>query len=324
MSRVLNKNIQTSQLLVPKLIFDKKNINFQDNQNIFNLIQFNDNQNHKPFPSPVDFGIPNYNDKPPQPIRYQHIETTESDELSISIKDLRNNDKKILTLLSEEIWSSYSFKAIERKLEIHQQSLSRALKRLLDLKLIEKTPIGYKIIENDILYPSIAVLQNDLQQEEEEDRHNLQVENKKTKKRFNQLIQIRIPIKSNIDSIINHLIRKWFGNLRWYGLIKKETGIILQWTAISKYNENNKLFQINLNIVSEYIVIESDATSDKDKVHAISYSNRLVEEITKILKNNLEKQDYERQGEFESSKVPYSAPTAVYTNKVNGKSKNKK
>src|SRR5690349_12857521 len=104
MSRDLNKNIQTSQLLIPKLIFDKKNINFQDNQNIFDLIQFNDNQNYKQFTAaPVDFGIPNYDDKPLQPIRYQHIETTENDELSISIKELRANDKKILTLLSEEI-----------------------------------------------------------------------------------------------------------------------------------------------------------------------------------------------------------------------------
>jgi DNA-binding transcriptional ArsR family regulator len=311
MSRVLNKNIQTSQLLIPKFNFDKGIINYQDNQN------------YKPFPLTIDFNIPNYSgDKPLQPIRYQHIETTEKDELSISIKDLRNNDKKILALLSEEIWSSYSFKALERKLEIHQQSLSRALKRLVDLKLIEKTSVGYKIIEKDILYSSISELQNDIQQEEEEEvKESLQVENKKTKKRFNQLIQIRIPIKSNIDSIINHLIRKWFGNLRWFGLVKKETGVILQWAAISKYDGNDKLFQINLNIVSEYIVIESNATSDKDKVQAISYSNRLVEEITKVLKNNLENQEYEIQGELESSKESPSAPATVYTNKVKGKSK---
>ncbi len=59
---------------------------------------------------------------------------------------------------------------------------------------------------------------------------------KKTKKRFNQLIQIRIPIKNNIELIVNHLIGKWFGNLRWFGLIKKETGFTLQWIAINKYN----------------------------------------------------------------------------------------
>src|SRR5687768_16473913 len=68
----------------------------------------------------------------------------DNDKLTIAINDVRNNDKKILLLLRKEMWSTYSFKALERKLEIHQQSLSRALKRLLDLNLIEKTSSGYK------------------------------------------------------------------------------------------------------------------------------------------------------------------------------------
>ena len=36
-------------------------------------------------------------------------------------------------------------KLFERKLDIHQQSLSRALKRLLDLNLIEKTSSGLRV-----------------------------------------------------------------------------------------------------------------------------------------------------------------------------------
>ena len=36
--------------------------------------------------------------------------------ISISIDDLRNNDKKILVLLSEEVWSTYSFKTLKENL----------------------------------------------------------------------------------------------------------------------------------------------------------------------------------------------------------------
>ncbi len=108
-------------------------------------------------------------------------------------------------------------------------------------------------------------------------------------------------------------------------MIKKETGFTLQWTAINKYSEsnnnnNNNLFQINLNIVSEYIVIETNATSDKEKIDAMSYSNRLVEEITKVLQSNLkekeETEEYEIPEEFPMPKK-YSS---TYVNKVKYKS----
>ncbi len=104
------------------------------------------------------------------------------------------------------------------------------------------------------------------------------------------------------------MIGKWFGNLRWFGLIKKEAGSTLQWIAIDKYN-NNKLFQINANIVAEYIVIESNAVSDKEKVEAMSSSNRIVSEIIKIIQDN--------QQEEEEEEIPNEyAHAPIYTNKV--------
>ena len=316
----MKKNIQSLELLLPNLIFEeKKKVN--NFQNIFDLLLINDKASHNQISS-FAFNINNIEEdtyQPLQPLKYQFTNSDNTNESSISIDDLRNNDKKILVLLSEEVWSTYSFKALERKLDIHQQSLSRALKRLEYLNLIEKTPYGYKLKGKNNL-PLTSIIQNNQSEVEEE---SLSFETKikiKIKKRFNQLIQIRIPIKSNIDIMVNHLVGKWFGNLRWFGLIKKETGFTLQWTAINKYSEsnnnNNNLFQINLNIVSEYIVIETNATSDKEKIDAMSYSNRLVEEITKVLQSNLKEEEYELPEEFPISKE-YSS---TYTNKVKYKS----
>lgn len=323
----MKKNIQSLELLLPNLIFEeKKKVN--NFQNIFDLLLINDKASHNQISS-FAFNINNIEEdtyqplQPLQPLKYQFTDSDNTNESSISIDDLRNNDKKILVLLSEEVWSTYSFKALERKLDIHQQSLSRALKRLEYLNLIEKTPYGYKLKGKNNL-PLTSIIQNNQSEVEEE---SLSFETKikiKIKKRFDQLIQIRIPIKSNIDIIVKHLVGKWFGNLRWFGLIKKETGFTLQWTAINKYSEsnnnNNNLFQINLNIVSEYIVIETDATSDKEKIDAMSYSNRLVEEITKILRSKLkeevETEEYEIPEEFPIPKK-YSS---TYVNKVKYKS----
>lgn len=221
----------------------------------------------------------------------------DNDKLTISINDVRNNDKKILSLLLKEMWSTYSFKALERKLDIHQQSLSRALKRLLELNLIEKTSSGYKLVERNA-YNLNPVLDDNLLNEE------LEIDKSEKNRKYKQLIQIYMPIKGNIEPIVDHLTGKWFGNLRWFGLIKKETGFRLQWIVVDKYS-NNKIFQINVSVISDYVIVESDAISDSEKVEAMYYSNRIIEEIVKVLKENLHEEH-----------VPKKEYTPVYTNDI--------
>ena len=219
------------------------------------------------------------------------------DKFTIAINDVRNNDKKILSLLRKEMWSTYSFKALERKLDIHQQSLSRALKRLLDLNLIEKTSSGYKLVEGSA-YNFNQTLEDNFLNEE------LEIDKSKKLRKYKQLIQIYMPVKGNIEPIVDHLTGKWFGKLRWFGMIKKDTGFRLQWIVVDK-NSNNKIFQINVNILSEYIIVESDAVSDGEKVEAMYYSNRIIEEIIKILQENLLEED-----------IPEKEYTPVYTNEI--------
>ncbi|WP_458745767.1 MarR family transcriptional regulator [Candidatus Nitrosocosmicus sp. T] len=218
----------------------------------------------------------------------------DNDKLTIAINDVHNNDKKILLLLRKEMWSTYSFKALERKLEIHQQSLSRALKRLLDLNLIEKTSSGYKLVERNA-YNLNPILDDNLLNEEPEI-----IKSKKIRK-YKQLVQIYMPVKGNMEAIVDHLTGKWFGNLRWFGLITKETGFRLQWIVVDRYS-NNKIFQINVSILSEYVIVESDAVSDNEKVEAMYYSNRIIEEIIKVLQENLHEES-----------IPEKEFTPIYT-----------
>jgi DNA-binding transcriptional ArsR family regulator len=285
----MNKNIQTSNLTMPGVII-KSNMDFHS---LSYLMQYyGKNQNQITIRANDNYG-------PLQLLQYQL--GPDEDSYPLSINDLHNNDKKILSLLDEEICSTYSFKAIQRKLDIHQQSLARALKRLVYLELVEKSPAGYKLIKKN-MFTSKAFGNRQLVEEE-----NIE-EVTKAKKRFNQLIQMRIPIKTSIELIANRLIGKWFGDLRWFGLIKKETALTLQWIAINKYNNKN-LFQINVNIVSEYIVIECNAVSDKEKIEAMLYSSRIVNEIMKILQSNLQ----------EECEIPKEYAT-TFTNKIKYKS----
>ena len=73
------------------------------------------------------------------------VEEEEDDsQNSLSANDFHNNDNKILALLNEA-GSNYSFKGLMRKLNLHQQSLSRALRRLEEMELVEKSPVGYQL-----------------------------------------------------------------------------------------------------------------------------------------------------------------------------------
>ena len=197
---------------------------------------------------------------------------------------LRNNDSKILSLLGQEAGSNYSFKGLIRKLNLHQQSLTRALNRLEDLKLIKKSQIGYRLTTNgESLMMLLSSTKNSTNNLIGRDNSEL---NKEKQKRngYIQLLQTYIPVDIKPEEILHKLIGKWFNNLRWVGLIESEAGgYMLQWVS-----DDNNAFQIILRVISDYLIIETNACSDKEKIEAMIGSYRIFEQVTKILHNKIE------------------------------------
>jgi DNA-binding MarR family transcriptional regulator len=195
----------------------------------------------------------------------------DEDDYSLSVTDFRTNDNKILSLLNQEDGSNYySFKGLMRKLHIHQQSLSRALNRLQDLGMIEKSTVhsGYKLTQKgeSVLLKSGP---RDL-----EGKGNI----------YSQLILTYIPINVKANEIADSLIGRWFNNFRWVSLIEGGTGYALQWV-----NEDDS-FQVSLKIVSDYIIIETNAVSDKEKVEAMAVSYRIFQHVMRLFQNKLGEQ----------------------------------
>jgi DNA-binding HxlR family transcriptional regulator len=217
--------------------------------------------------------------------------------LSININDfLHNNDAKVLSLLNQETGSNYSFKGLTRKLNLHQQSLTRALNRLEDLGLVEKSSVGYKLSKNGesimmtLSTTTTATKSNNLERSSSSGSCILQEEIsgivEKKGNDYVQLLQTYIPIDIKPDEIVHALIGKWFNNLRWVGFVESETGggYMLQWIS----DNNNNSFEIILRVISEYLIIETNAISDKEKVEAMIGSYRIFQQITKILRNKIE------------------------------------
>jgi DNA-binding MarR family transcriptional regulator len=224
-------------------------------------------------------------------IQKEHDERSSNGSKNHSFEDsfstiddvLRNNDTKILKLLDQEPGSNYSFNGLIRKLNLHQQSLTRALKRLEDLRLIEKSQIGYRLTTNG---ESLMTFLTSKNCNDNYARSGSRVINREREKRnsYIQLLQTRISVDVKPEEILSKLIGKWFNNLRWVGLVESEGGgYMLQWVS-----DDSNSFQITLRVISKYLTVETNASSDKEKIEAMIGSYRIFEEITKILRNKLE------------------------------------
>ena len=190
------------------------------------------------------------------------------EEDSLSATDFHNNDNKILTLLNEA-GSNYSFKGLMRKLNLHQQSLSRALHRLEEMELVEKSPTGYRLSK----VGTNAMSRIELQQQQQQ---------KPKGREYMQLLQTYIPLNIKASEVIRSLIGRWFKSLRWIGMMGSSTGYTLQWTS------DDGSFQINVRLIADYVIIETNASTEKEKVQAMVGSYAIYEQITKAMQSRLE------------------------------------
>ena len=184
-------------------------------------------------------------------------------EDQFSTDDLHNNDSRILALLNEE-GSNYSFKGIQRRLGIHQQSLTRALHRLGEMGLVQKSDVGYQLSKTGEAAAAKTGIAVDAKGRE-----------------YIQLLQTYIPIDIRPAEMVGSLVGKWFKNLRWAGLIESGTGFTLQWSS------DDGSFQINLRMISDYVVVETNAKSQAEKLKAMVGSYAIYEQITRALQERV-------------------------------------
>jgi hypothetical protein len=206
----------------------------------------------------------------------------------VSLDDFQTNDKKVLSLLNQDSDvndNQYTFNGLVRRLQMHQQSLTRSLHRLETAGLIKKTDYGYMLTKN---------LDSILAKKSRIDLENLSKSMSDNTEQFEQILQLYIPTDIEIEDVITKLHGKWFGTLRWIGIVQGDGGYILQWTSNDKY-------KVNLKLVSRYAIVESDALGTKLKSESIIHAHRILEQITKLLKERYSMQvDKDKPHRFDS------------------------
>jgi len=189
------------------------------------------------------------------------------------------NDLAVLQELADSFGDigAVSFQGIRRKLGLHQETLSRSLRRLERDGLIDKSDHDYKISKkgSEIL------------------SHG------KRKHGSDSIPSVAFPIpilrtilppqatEFEIESALSH---KWFGSLRWYGSSSGDDGTILSWTT-----DDGKL-RLSARIADGYLTVESEATTKDSMDIAIKAAYEIFDHVSKAFKYRDMIPARERQG----------------------------
>lgn len=189
----------------------------------------------------------------------------------ISVNDLRQSDIDILEILfdngDENTIATFTFNGLKVRSNLHQEILSRSLKRLKELGLVDKNKTGYNLNKKGKL------LFSELKKILYEKRNN--------QTKYTQIIQLSVPFQIPNQQIVQNLSGKYFGSLRWIGMIQNIRGYQLKWKDIEDFME------IILHLSNNNIIIETNEYKGLNISKAFSYSTKIIESIGSIgMKNN--------------------------------------
>ena len=126
-----------------------------------------------------------------------------------SLDDLRDRDREVLEFLSHDPDSHVAFQGLRRRLGIHPEQLSRALHRLADSELVERTDLGYRVTPRALSVMSPSAFPSEEQGV--------------------IILQTYLPADLDLRALVQRVHGSWIGPLRWYGLSESADGLRLAW-----------------------------------------------------------------------------------------------
>ncbi len=157
-----------------------------------------------------------------------------------------------MNMLSSESDATYSFQGMKRRLGLHQEKLTRILKRLEDDNLVLKTDEGYKVLHHS-----------------RKTTHHLE--------EGEPVIRGQLPPGIDPVALTSKLKGRWFKNFRWLGYSTWETGQSLYWIT-----EDGR-FQLVVRLASSEILVWSQPTNEFEPNSSIAAGYELFDRISRIL-----------------------------------------
>ncbi len=177
-------------------------------------------------------------------------------------EDVKESDLDIIRALDAD-GGTLAFQGLRRKMNIHQEKLSRALLRLEEDGYIQRLSKGYA------LTPKGSILAH---------RGLTQVP-----RTYSTILQSFLPGYLSPQTMARHLEGRWFQNLRWLGIKEDEDRIVLRWVSELSGTE------IVLHLSWGQIRIETDAMGGEPLIEALMGAQKIFGFLTEPWQ-----EDYER------------------------------
>lgn len=170
--------------------------------------------------------------------------------------ELKERDLTILLVIEEENLTYFTFEGLKRRLQIHQETLSRILNRLTEEKMIQKNNSHYTLTSKA--------------------KELLKTQNPESSSPSLPLLQIFLPPQISVNKIFSNLKGKWFGTLRWLGYSTSNEDIALKWITTEGRTIVSAVFSQGT------LYIEAKLLSENDLNSALNASYQLMSYITKL------------------------------------------
>ena len=158
----------------------------------------------------------------------------------------------VMNMLSSENDAIYSFQGMKRRLGLHQEKLTRILKRLEDDHLVLKTDEGYKVLHHP----------------------------RRTTRHLDEgepVIRGQLPREIDPSILTSKLKGRWFKNFRWLGYSTHPSGQSLYWIT-----EDGR-FQLVVRLAPAEILVWSQPTNELEEHSSIAAGYELFDRISRIL-----------------------------------------
>jgi DNA-binding Lrp family transcriptional regulator len=169
--------------------------------------------------------------------------------------DLDDREREVLKLLSREQNTCFSFQGLKRRLGLHQETLTRTLKRLEEAHAIERSSEGYKLRNLNNTF-SFDVQTNETYAK--------------------PLIDAYLPADVDVTVLFQRLRGHWFSNFRWLGYSQDGTQLSMTWIS-----EDGQM-QVQARIGGGKITIAADSLSRNEEPRRIAAAYQLFDHVTKV------------------------------------------
>jgi hypothetical protein len=182
--------------------------------------------------------------------------TLDDDWHDFSGSSLGERDVGVLSLISQEALTRFTFDGLKRRLGLHPETLSRILGRLEEEGVVEKGPGGYRVTSKINDYPRLGSAAGD--------------------KSCVPLLQTLVPSNVSVEELTRNLKGKWFGVLRWLGYAEGQGEVTLKWIT-----EDGGI-QVDASVSETVLTIEAKFLRDRDLNFALKASYQLIAFIGRL------------------------------------------